>query len=58
MLQPVHNQLLSGRTPGDQVPGTGYALYKIHVPNHDTQRGKSGGYRVIYYLQTDDGRPF
>ena len=38
------------------LSGTGYALYKVRVPNHDAQRGKSGDYCVIYYLQTDDGR--
>jgi len=24
----------------------------VRVPNRDVRRGKSGGYRIIYYLQT------
>ena len=28
----------------------GRNFYKIRMKNSDTQRGKSGGYRVIYYL--------
>jgi mRNA-degrading endonuclease RelE of RelBE toxin-antitoxin system len=47
------NSLQSGETPGDQVPHVHhYTVYKVRVPNRDAQRGKSGGYRVIYYLQT------
>ena len=47
-LLPVLDQLLAGQTPGDQVPGTGYAIYKVRLSNRDAKRGKSGGYRVIY----------
>lgn len=49
-----------GETPGaTKCPGIGYdAVYKIGVANRDARRGKSGGYRVIYYPQTDvDGLP-
>jgi len=31
-----------------------YTLYKVRAPNRDAQRGTSGGYRIIYYLQTED----
>lgn len=55
-LQPVLDELQAGDTPGDQVPGTGYALYKVRIPNRDARRGRSGGYRVIYYLQTGSDR--
>lgn len=55
-LDPLLAQLQAGETPGDQVPGTGYALYKVRVANRGAKRGKSGGYRVIYYLQTDTDR--
>jgi mRNA-degrading endonuclease RelE of RelBE toxin-antitoxin system len=27
-------------------------VYKVRLPNRDAQRGKSGGYRVIYYIRT------
>ncbi|MCP4494002.1 MAG: type II toxin-antitoxin system RelE/ParE family toxin, partial [Gammaproteobacteria bacterium] len=28
-------------------------LYKVRAKNSDSQRGKSGGYRIIYYLKTE-----
>ncbi len=43
--------LKRGETPGDQVPGVGYTVYKVRVLNRDMQSGKSGGYRVIYYIR-------
>lgn len=55
-LEPILNQLVAGETPGDQVPGVGATVYKVRAANHDAQVGKSGGYRVIYYLRTEDLR--
>lgn len=55
-LQPVFDQLIAGQTPGDQVQGTGYTVYKLRVTNRDAQSGKSGGYRVIYYVQAATSR--
>jgi mRNA-degrading endonuclease RelE of RelBE toxin-antitoxin system len=34
------------------VPGIGYTIFKVRVRNRDANRGKRGGYRLIYYLQT------
>ena len=53
-IEPVVEQLIAYETPGDQVPGTGYAIYKVRVQNSDARKGKRGGYRVIYYLTTVD----
>lgn len=52
-IQPILDRLLAGETPGDQVPGVGATVYKVRAANRDARTGKSGGYRVIYYLQTD-----
>jgi len=41
--------------PGDQIPGIGYTVFKLRVRNSDTQKGKSGGYRLIYYVKTATG---
>ena len=54
-IQPLIDQLLAGETPGDQIQGTGHPVYKVRVANSDAQRGKSGGYRIIYYLQRQNG---
>jgi mRNA-degrading endonuclease RelE of RelBE toxin-antitoxin system len=51
-IQPVVEQLQAGEIPGDQVPGVGYAIFKVRVKNSSIQKGKSGGYRLLYYLKT------
>jgi mRNA-degrading endonuclease RelE of RelBE toxin-antitoxin system len=48
-VQPLINKLIQGKTPGDQIPGVRYEVFKARVRNSDTTRGKSGGYRIIYY---------
>ncbi len=44
--------LQSGELPGDQIPGIGYTIFKVRVKNSDIQKGKNGGYRVIFYVKT------
>ena len=51
-IQPVIEQLEQGELLGDQIPDIGYAVFKLRVRNSDTQKGKSGGYRLIYYVKT------
>ena len=51
-LQPVINQLEQGELLGDQISGIGYPVFKLRVKNSDINKGKSGGYRLIYYLKT------
>lgn len=29
-----------------------YTLFKVRIKNSDVQKGKSGGYRIIYYVKT------
>jgi mRNA-degrading endonuclease RelE of RelBE toxin-antitoxin system len=53
-IQPLIEQLESGELLGDQMSGMDYAVFKVRVRNSSTQKGKSGGYRVIYYLKTRD----
>jgi mRNA-degrading endonuclease RelE of RelBE toxin-antitoxin system len=48
-LEPLIEQLENGQTPGDQISGLDYPVYKVRLKNTDARRGKSGGYRVIYY---------
>jgi len=51
-VNPLLTQLEAGECPGDQISGIAYAVFKVRLRNSDAQRGKSGGYRVIYYLKT------
>ena len=54
-IQPVIAQLERGELPGDRISGTGYDVFKVRVRNSDVQKGKSGGYRLIYYVKTENG---
>lgn len=54
-IQPVIEQLEQGELPGDQISGMGYEVFKLRVRNSDIQKGKSGGYRLIYYVKTATG---
>lgn len=51
-VQPVIDQIQRGEMAGDKVQGTGYTIFKVRIRNSDVSRGKSGGYRAIYYLKT------
>ena len=48
-LQPVLKQLQHGEFLGDQIPGIGFTTMKVRIRNSDTQKGKSGGYRLNLY---------
>ena len=51
-IEPIVEQLKTGQTPGDQIAGTQYSVYKVRIKNSDNRKGKSGGYRMIYYIKT------
>jgi len=53
-LNSLIQSLEQGETPGDQMSGVGYTAYKVRIPNTDSNTGKSGGYRVVYYIQTPE----
>ena len=52
-VKPVIDALEAGEVSGDQITGVNYTLYKVRAANSDSRRGKSGGYRIIYYLKTE-----
>lgn len=51
-IQPLIEQLQAGEIPGDRIAGVKYQVFKVRLKNSNIQKGKSGGYRVIYYLKT------
>lgn len=53
-VQPIIDQLQSGEKPGDQIPKVQYDVFKVRVKNSDSTRGKSGGYRIIYYVPNEN----
>jgi mRNA-degrading endonuclease RelE of RelBE toxin-antitoxin system len=53
-LQPLIEQLEAGELPGDRIAGVNYIVFKVRLRNSSIQKGKSSGYRVIYYVKTVD----
>lgn len=51
-IQPIIARLEAGEILGDRIPGINYEVFKLRVRNSDVQKGKSGGYRLLYYLKT------
>lgn len=45
-------QLEDGILSGDRLAGLSITAFKVRVENSDIQKGKSGGYRVIYQVKT------
>jgi mRNA-degrading endonuclease RelE of RelBE toxin-antitoxin system len=51
-LKPLTNALEEGLTPGEQIPGVKYTVYKERLKSSDMKKGQRGGYRVVYYIRT------
>jgi mRNA-degrading endonuclease RelE of RelBE toxin-antitoxin system len=48
-IQPLIDRLQAGEIVGDKIVGNKYPVFKVRIKNSDVQKGKSGGYRVVYY---------
>jgi len=53
-LIPFIDKLETGELVGSAVPGFNKKLYKARVPSSDQKKGKRGGFRVLYYLVSED----
>lgn len=53
-LAPILEQLQLKEFLGDQIPGIGFTVMKVRIKNSDSQKGKSGGYRLIYWISLPD----
>jgi addiction module RelE/StbE family toxin len=51
-LQPVLEQLQVGNWVGDKLSGIGAEVMKVRGRNRAIQKGKSGGYRLIYWIRS------
>ena len=52
-IQSIIDTLQAGNVVGNQIPDVGYSVFKVRIKNSDNQKGKSEGYRFIYYLKTN-----
>jgi mRNA-degrading endonuclease RelE of RelBE toxin-antitoxin system len=51
-LQHFSNELIEQKIIGDKISNTGGKnIYKARISNSSSNKGKSGGYRVIYYIK-------
>jgi mRNA-degrading endonuclease RelE of RelBE toxin-antitoxin system len=50
-LQPILIQIQMGEAIGDRLEGIDAEVFKVRIRNSDVNRGKSGGYRMIYWLK-------
>jgi mRNA-degrading endonuclease RelE of RelBE toxin-antitoxin system len=52
-LDPLVEQLKSGEFIGDRISGLNNQVFKVRLKNSNIQKGKSAGYRVVYYVKTE-----
>ena len=51
-ISPTLAQISAGELVGERLQGIeSNSVYKVRIANRDAQRGKSGGYRLIYFLK-------
>jgi mRNA-degrading endonuclease RelE of RelBE toxin-antitoxin system len=50
----LRQQIANDERPGDLIPNVGYEVYKVRLKNPDSKKGKSGGFRVVYYVRFID----
>ena len=53
-LTPYLQRLESGELPGDQIQGINLQVFKARIPNGSANKGKQGGFRLVYYLKVED----
>ena len=55
-IQPIIEQLENGNILGNRLAGFDEEIhiYKLRVKNSNIKKGKSGGYRLIYFLRLED----
>ena len=53
-LHSILEQLQLGAFLGDQIPGIGSIVMKVRLKNSNIQKGKSGGYRLIYWISSPE----
>lgn len=53
-IQPIIEKLEQGNFVGAQLIGTSIVAFKVRAKNSDIPTGKSGGYRLIYQVHSQD----
>ncbi len=54
-IEEILEQLQAGNFPGDRLSGgVGYEIFKARLKNSDIKKGKSAGYRLIYWIHSSN----
>lgn len=48
-ITPILEKLAMGELVGDCLQHINYTVYKVRIKNSNNHKGKSAGYRIIYY---------
>lgn len=53
-IEPIIAEIQKGNFIGDRLSGfgTNYFLYKVRIKNSNIKKGKSAGYRLIYFIRS------
>ncbi len=53
-IQPILKELQEGKLIGDRITGVQQTVFKARAKNSDIPTGKSGGYRILYQVVSDE----
>jgi len=53
-LRELLSDMENGNMPGVPIPGLYGKVFKVRLASSDMRKGKSGGYRVICYAESED----
>ena len=53
-LEKINSLLIDNAAYGDAIGGLEGKVFKARLASSDMSRGKSGGFRIIYYLRNSD----
>lgn len=53
-LKPILEKIRRSEFVGDQIPGIDVKVIKVRIKNSNNQKGKSGGYRLIYWISSPE----
>ena len=53
-INPILEELKAGSLIGTQIMGVSQTVFKVRAKNSDIPTGKSGGYRIIYQVVSNE----
>jgi len=54
-LSGLLSDMEDGKISGDPIPGLFNKVFKVRAGSSDMKKGKSGGFRIIYYVDNENG---